>query len=203
MVQCQESLPIQIEINKSLEPKHFSLPVSPPDQHFAIPFRIYFEMVNCAISQISEAYKNRVELENAVEVFLTHSSSVKSELMRKVRRGELSLESAIPSDSKANNIREVFESEGIPIIDNEHEPLWEDVWASCVGANWNGSKARSIWDDFLVKIGSKSIRARSEFSEYIRALNSNAAFLVMALSGMRIGELLEYLPCMVLRIILK
>ncbi|MDN3682724.1 hypothetical protein QWZ04_20665 [Vibrio tapetis subsp. quintayensis] len=151
-------------------------------------------MVNCAISEISEAYKNRVELENAVEVFLTHSSSVKSELMRKVRRGELSLESAIPSDSKANSIREVFESEGIPIIDNEQEPLWEDVWASCVGANWNGSKARGIWEDFQVKIGSKSFRVRSEFSEYLRALNSNAAFLVMALSGMRIGELFGISP---------
>ncbi|WP_135382454.1 site-specific integrase [Vibrio tasmaniensis] len=194
LVQCQESLPIQIEINKSLEPKHFSLPVLPPDQHFAIPFRIYFEMVNCAISEISEAYKNRVELEKAVEVFLTHSSSVKSELMRKVRRGELSLESAIPHRDKANKISEVFDSKGIPIIDNEQEPLWEDVWVNCIGANWNGSKARGLWEDFQVKIGSKSIRVRSEFIEYLRALNSNAAFLVMALSGMRIGELFGISP---------
>ncbi|WP_259556226.1 hypothetical protein [Vibrio harveyi] len=57
LVQCQEQLPIQIEINKSLEPKHFSLPLAKPDQHFAIPFRIYFEMVNGAISEINEAYK--------------------------------------------------------------------------------------------------------------------------------------------------
>ncbi|MGR5543425.1 hypothetical protein ACPV5V_33210, partial [Vibrio campbellii] len=72
-----------------------------PDQHFAIPFRIYFEMLNCAIAEVSEAYKNRVELENAVEVFLTQSDDIKSELMRKVRRGELSLESAIVFSEKA------------------------------------------------------------------------------------------------------
>ncbi|HCG7359124.1 TPA: site-specific integrase [Vibrio parahaemolyticus] len=194
LVQCQEQLPIQIEINKSLEPKHFSLPLAKPDQHFAIPFRIYFEMVNGAISEINEAYKNRLELENAVEAFLTHSDSIKSEIMCKVRSGELSLESAIVYKNKAKKIYEVFDSKGIPIVDYHQEPLWENVWVSCTGANWNGSKARDIWSDFVVKIGSKSISNRSEFLDYIRNLHANAAFLVMALSGMRIGELYGMSP---------
>lgn len=194
LVQCQEPLPIQIEINKSLQPKHFNLALSPANQHFAIPFRIYFEMVNRAISEVNDVYKNRVKLENAVEAFLTHSGSIKSELMRKVRTGVLSLESAIVYKECARKISEVFDSNGIPIVDNEQEPLWEEVWESCVGANWNGSKARDIWGNFEVEIGSKSIRSRSEFIEYIRVINSNAAFLVMALSGMRIGELYGMSP---------
>lgn len=194
LVQCQEPLPIQIEINKSLEPKHFSLPMAKPDQHFAIPFRIYFEMVNCAISEINEAYKNRLELENAVEVFLTHSDSIKSEIMCKVRSGKLSLESAIVHKDKAKKIHEVFDSKKIPIVDYHQEPLWENVWVSCTGANWNGCKARDIWSDFVVKIGSKNISNRSEFLDYIRNLHTNAAFLVMALSGMRISELYGISP---------
>ncbi|OZT82203.1 hypothetical protein CIK04_28035, partial [Vibrio sp. 03_296] len=50
------------------------------------------------------------------------------------------------------------------------------------------------WSDFVVKIGSKSISNRSEFLDYIRNLHANAAFLVMALSGMRIGELYGISP---------
>ncbi len=138
--------------------------------------------------------KNRLELENAVEVFLTHSDSIKSEIMCKVRSGELSLESAIVYKNKAKKIYEVFDSKGIPIVDYHQEPLWENVWVSCTGANWNGSKARDIWSDFVVKIGSKSISNRSEFLDYIRNLHANAAFLVMALSGMRIGELYGMSP---------
>ncbi len=194
LVQCQDLLPIQIEINKSLKPQHFNLAQLQADQYFAIPFRIYFEMINCATSEVNEAYKNRVMLENAVEVYLTDADLIKSELMKKVRTGVLSLESAIVYKESVKRISEAFDSKGIPIVDNEQEPLWEDVWVSCIGANWNGSKARGVWDNFQVKIGSKSIRSRSEFIEYLRALNSNAAFLVMVLSGMRIGELFGISP---------
>ncbi|MGR5466979.1 hypothetical protein ACPV51_06905 [Vibrio astriarenae] len=194
LVQCQDALPIQIEINKPLQPKHFNLSDAKPDQHFAIPFRIYFEMLNCAIAEVSEAYKNRVELENAVEVFLTQSDDIKSELMRKVRRGELSLESAIVFSEKAEQISEAFDSRGISIVDHEQEQSWEDVWGSITGANWNGSKARDSWSDFHVDIGSKTFQSRSVFIDYIRDLSANAAFLVMALSGMRISELYGVSP---------
>ena len=194
LVQCQDLLPIQIEINKSLKPRHFNLAQLQADQYFVIPFRIYFEMINCATSEVNEAYENRVMLENAVEVYLTDADLIKSELMKKVRTGVLPLESAIVYKESVKRISEAFDSKGIPIVDNEQEPLWEDVWVSCIGANWNGSKARGVWDNFQVKIGSKSIRSRSEFIEYLRALNSNAAFLVMVLSGMRIGELFRISP---------
>ncbi|MGF1838031.1 hypothetical protein [Vibrio atlanticus] len=193
LVQCQEPLPIQNEINKSLEPKHFSLPVLPSDQHFAIPFRIYFEMVNCAISEISEAYKNRVELEESIETYLEHSERVKDDLTAKIRSGAIDLSTVIVDKSRVGGIERYFKSHGILLVDNQEDDRWGDTWQGCVSGSYNGNKS-AVWGEFSVKVGSRHFNMRSKFSEYIRNLQASAAFLVMALSGMRTSELYGLSP---------
>ncbi|MEZ9283403.1 hypothetical protein AB4453_17385 [Vibrio atlanticus] len=193
LVQCQGSLPIQIEINKSLEPKHFSLPVSPPDQHFAIPFRIYFKMMNCAISEISEAYKNRVKLEESIETYLEHSERVKDDLTAKIRSGAIDLSTVIADIPRVGAIENYFKSHGVLLVDNQEDERWIDTWLGCVSGGYNGSKS-AVWSEFSVKVGSLYFNQRSKFIEYIRNLQAYAAFLVMALSGMRTGELFGISP---------
>ncbi|MEZ8062429.1 MULTISPECIES: site-specific integrase [Vibrio] len=193
LVQCQEPLPIQIEINKSLEPKHFSLPSAEPDQHFAIPFRIYFEMVNCAISEISEAYKNRLDLEESIETYLEHSERIKDDLTAKVRSGAIDLSTVIADKSRVGVIERYFKSHGVLLVDNQEDDRWGDTWLGCVSGSYNGNKS-AVWNDFAVKVGSRYFNKRSIFIEYIRNLQASAAFLVMALSGMRISELYGLSP---------
>lgn len=193
LVQCQEPLPIQIEINKSLEPKHFSLPLAKPDQHFAIPFRIYFEMVNCAISEINEAYKNRLELEESIETYLEHSERVKDDLTAKVRSGAIDLSTVIADKSRVGAIERYFKSHRVLLVDNQEDDRWGDTWLGCVSGSYNGNKS-AVWNEFAVKVGSRHFNQRSIFIEYIRNLQASAAFLVMALSGMRISELYGLSP---------
>ncbi|EIV8505687.1 site-specific integrase [Vibrio parahaemolyticus] len=193
LVQCQEHLPIQIEINKSLQPKHFNLAESSSDQHFAIPFRIYFEMVNCAISEISEAYKNRVELEESIETYLEHSERVKNDLTAKVRSGTIDLSTVIADKSRVGAIERYFKSHGVLLVDNQEDDRWGDTWQGCVSGSYNGNKS-AVWSEFSVKVGSRYFNQRSMFIEYIRNLQASAAFLVMALSGMRISELYGLSP---------
>ncbi|RZP53888.1 site-specific integrase [Vibrio vulnificus] len=193
LVQCQEPLPIQIEINKSLEPKHFNLPLAKPDQHFAIPFRIYFEMVNCAISEINEAYKNRLELEESIETYLEHSERVKDDLTAKVRSGAIDLSTVIADKSRVGAIERYFKSHRVLLVDNQEDDRWGDTWLGCVSGSYNGNKS-AVWNEFAVKVGSRHFNQRSIFIEYIRNLQASAAFLVMALSGMRISELYGLSP---------
>lgn len=193
LVQCQEPLPIQIEINKSLEPKHFSLPVAKADQHFVIPFRIYFEMVNCAISEISEAYKNRVELEESIETYLEHSERVKDDLTAKIRSGAIDLSTVIVDKSRVGAVERYFKSHGVLLVDNQEDDRWGDTWQGCVSGSYNGNKS-AVWNEFSVKVGSRYFNQRSMFIEYIRNLQASAAFLVMALSGMRTSELYGLSP---------
>lgn len=193
LVQCQEPLPMQIEINKSLQPKHFNLAESSSDQHFAIPFRIYFEMVNSAISEISEAYKNRVELEESIETYLEHSERVKDDLTAKVRSGAIDLSTVIADKSRVGAIERYFKSHRVLLVDNQEDDRWGDTWLGCVSSSYNGNKS-AVWNEFAVKVGSRHFNQRSIFIEYIRNLQASAAFLVMALSGMRISELYGLSP---------
>ncbi|WP_305842871.1 hypothetical protein [Photobacterium leiognathi] len=193
LVQCQDTLPIQIEINKSLLPKHFNLVKSSSDQHFAIPFRIYFEMMNCAISEISEAYKNRVELEESIETYLEHSEQVKDDLTAKVRSGAIDLSTVIVDKSRVEAIERYFKHHGVLLVDNHEDDRWDGTWLGCVSGGYNGNNS-AVWSKFSVKVGSRYFNHRSIFIEYIRNLQASATFLVMALSGMRIGEVYGMSP---------
>ncbi|WP_135458716.1 site-specific integrase [Vibrio echinoideorum] len=193
LVQCQEPLPIQIEINKSLQPKHFNLALSPANQHFAIPFRIYFEMLNSAISGVNEAYKNRIQLEKSVEDYLAHSELVKAELMMKVRTGELALSTVIVDKNRTEIIESHFKTSGVLVVDNMQDASWEDVWSDCVFGSYQGNKS-VVWKEFSVIVGSRYFDQRSKFSDYIRDLQASSAFLAMALSGMRISEFYRMSP---------
>ena len=193
LVQCQELLPIQVEINKSLRPRHFNLPESKSDQHLAIPFRIYFEMVNCSISEISEAYKNRVELEESIETYLEHSERIKDDLTAKVRSEAIDLSTVLVDKSRVGAIERYFKSHGVLLVDNQEDERWGDTWLGCVSGGYNGGKS-AVWNEFSVKVGSRYFNQRSVFIEYIRNLQASAAFLVMALSGMRVGELYGLSP---------
>ncbi|MCF7497930.1 hypothetical protein L3V35_23345 [Vibrio sp. L5-1] len=193
LVQCQDPLPIQIEINKSLKAKHFNLTASTSDQHFAIPLRIYFEMLNRAISDVNDAYKNRIELEKSVEDLLTHSELVRDDLIAKVRSGSMALSSVIVDTSRVEVIERHFKSCGILLVDNQEDSNWEDTWLDCVSGSYNGHKSVA-WDDFSVKVGSRHFHQRSKFNRYFCDLQASAAFLVMALSGMRISELYGMSP---------
>ncbi|MFA0179280.1 site-specific integrase [Vibrio cyclitrophicus] len=194
LVQCQESLPIQIEINKSLEPKHFSLSVLPPDQHFVIPFRIYFEVVNDAISEISEVYKNRVELEESIETYLEHSERVRDDLTAKIRSGAFDLSTVIADKSRVGVVERYFKSHGVLLVDNQEDDRWDDTWQDCISGSYNGVKSVFFRNGFSVKVGSRHFNQRVMFNEYLRNLQASAAFLVMALSGMRISELYGISP---------
>ncbi|HDY7934651.1 TPA: site-specific integrase [Vibrio vulnificus] len=196
LVQCQDLLPFHMEINRKLHPKLFNLAVKIPDQHFAIPFRIYFEMLKSAIDSVSEAYKYRLELERAVDMYLAHSSQLIEELTRKVRFGEIALSSVIAyrGNEVADRVIRMFNSSGVQLVDYGSEPKWQALWDECAVTGFIGVKAWNIWGTLDLQVGEQAFLCRDEFAEYIRNLQANAAFLIMALSGMRISELYEISP---------
>ncbi|BBC40970.1 site-specific integrase [Photobacterium damselae subsp. piscicida] len=194
LVQCQDLLPFYMEINRKLHPKLFNLAVKKPDQYFAIPFRIYFEMLRSAIDSVSEAYKYRMELEDAVETYLYRSEMIKDELCHKVRMGKLAISSVLTNGCSAENVVETYRAKNVDLIDYGKNENWLDVWESCSSTSLNGSKAGKDKYGLSLKIGKKTFSRRLAFSEYIRNIQAHATFLVMALSGMRISELYEISP---------
>ncbi len=194
MVQVQDHLPIDIEINRSLKPAHFNVVARQPDQHLAIPFRIYFSLLRDAIADIEEAYEERLGLEKAVSQYIYHSKLVSDECIRRVRYGEVSLNKIFVSDDSVKKVEAAFSESVIPIVDHGESTQWLSVWDGCEVSNLNGTKAGVLWNQFEVKVGQRVFNSRSSFAEYIRNLNSKAAFVSMALSAMRVGELYALSP---------
>ncbi|MDD1828376.1 hypothetical protein LRP52_40055 [Photobacterium sp. ZSDE20] len=194
MVQIQDHLPIDIEINRSLKPAHFNVAARQSDQYLVIPFRIYCSLLRDAIADIEEAYDERLALEKAVSQYIYHSKLVSDECARRVRHGELELESVIVSDETVKRLSDAFREHNVPIVDNGNNSQWLSVWSSCEVTNIQGIQAGDIWHRFRVKVGKRLFNSRSDFSEYIRNLNAKASFLSMAVSAMRIGELYQLSP---------
>jgi hypothetical protein len=194
LVQCQDMLPFHMEINRKLHPKNFNLSTKQAEQHFAIPFRIYFEMLKSAIDNVCEAYKHRIELERAVESYLHSSAMIRDELCLKIRMGELNVSSVLTNNSSAEAVIETFKIHNIDLVDYGKNENWFDIWELCSATSLNGGKVGKEKYGLNLIIGEKTFYNRSEFSEYIRNLQSYATFLAMALSGMRISELYEISP---------
>ncbi len=194
LVQCQDILPFHMEINKKLHPRYFHSSVIPTDQHFSIPFRIYFEMLKSAIDNVCEAYKHRIELESAVESYLHSSAMIRDELCLKIRMGELNVSSVLANKSSAEAVIKAFKIHNIDLVDYGKDENWFDIWELCSSASLNGSKVGKEKYGINLKIGEKTFYSRAVFSEYLRNMQANAAFLMMALSGMRISELYEVSP---------
>ena len=196
LVQCQDLLPFHMEINRKLHPKLFNLAVKKADQHFAIPFRIYFEMLKSSTDSIAEAYIYRLDLQKAVEEYLSHSEKVNLAICERIRNGRLNIKTVFGYNSEVttNKIINKFKELNIPIVDNGYDSLWIDIWHSIRPTGLVGTVVNDVWKEFNVQVGSKTFRSRMEFSEYIRELQAKSTFLVMALSGMRISELYEMSP---------
>ncbi|ROQ74301.1 site-specific integrase [Vibrio crassostreae] len=194
MVQVQDHLPIDIEINRILKPSHFSKVSQQTDQYLTIPYKIYFDLLRDAISDIEEVFDDRKSLEEAVRKYILHSKLVNEECARRVRYGELELESVILSDEIIKKLSDAFCEHNVPIVDNGKNYQWLSVWSSCEVTSIHGAQTGEVWSSFEVKVGKRLFTSRADFAEYIRNLNSKAAFLAMALSAMRIGELFELSP---------
>jgi hypothetical protein len=199
IVQCQDVLPINIEIKRNLQPKDFNLQDLRIDPHFAIPHRIYFKMLNSAMDNVNEAHTNRIELEKAVEKFLSHSEEVKEKLFERVRKGEVPLKSILaspknqsPIEDIINEVIKVFKKSGVSIVDFGKDDRWNSTWDSC-DRNYLNITASGI-GDFHIKVGTKKYKNRDEFLSYIRNLQADSAFLCMSLSGMRISEMFGVSP---------
>jgi len=201
IVQCQDALPIHIDINRSLKPTHFNLAQATADQHLAIPYRIYFSVLNHAISNIKEAYKNRIALEAATEEYLAHSEDIKNHIFARLRNGEIEAKTAISGYtgwdwvSIVDGINDVFKNNDVPFVDYEKDERWEDVWSLCKGNDLNISAVnKELRDGFNATVGDQKFTGRDDLQQYIRDLQADATFVCMALSGMRISELFGLSP---------
>jgi len=201
IVQCEDALPISFEIRRNLKPKHFNLKNISINQHMVIPHRIYFKMLNSAIDNIKEAYKNRIELESAVDRFLSHSKEVREKLFERVRSGDASLKTILvigspdqSMESIVENVLKVFKERGVNLVDFGEDNRWEATWDSCENIFLNITSSGSKCRRFNLTVCGRKIRNRNEFLDYIRCLQADAAFLCMALSGMRISELYGVSP---------
>ncbi|MFS1901566.1 hypothetical protein BCU43_009110 [Vibrio lentus] len=192
LVQASAHISIAIPIHEKLKPETFNKVVTESEQYPVIPHRQFLEMVNTSSDEMQNAFKHIEALSEATECYLAETDSIKADIIHRLRTGTLSLTTCLAPSYKdmALNIQKSFLEAGIAIVDNEKNS--NDKWLSV----WNGYKIQYSFDcvkkhypEFKVVIGSRIIKGRSQFNDYLRELQGHCCFLCCSLSGMRIGEL--------------
>ncbi|CAK3521922.1 Integrase [Vibrio crassostreae] len=183
---AQEVLPFCVNYTQ-LTRKLLKLDELKHEQHCVIPPRIYFAALNDFSADIEAAYANRDEIEKAVEYMVTCEQKALKESIYKIRHGEafsvhLSLKSNV-------EFFEALEAKGVEIADGGTDKRWMAIYKKMQPTLGIGNRL----DDFQVKIGETKYNW-ADLRRYLRDLNCKAAWLCMALSGMRRDELYRMHP---------
>lgn len=186
MFNVQEVLPFSINYIQ-LTHKLLKLGESKCEQYCVIPPRIYFAALNDFSADIEAAYADRDEIEEAVEHMVISEQKALKRSIYKIRHGEVfSVHLSLKSNVK---FFEALEEKGVKIADWGTDKRWMAIYKKTQPTIWIGNQL----GDFQVKIGETKYNW-ADFRRYLRDLNCKAAWLCMALSGMRRDELYRMHP---------
>lgn len=187
MFSAQEVLPFCVNYTQ-LTRKLLRLDELKHEQHCVIPPRIYFAALNDFSTDIEAAYANRDEIEKAVEHMVTCEQKALKESIYNIRHGEAF---RVHLSYSRSNIEffEALKAKGIEIADRETDKRWMVIYKKMQPPLVIGNRL----DDFQVKIGNTKYNW-ADLRLYLRDLNCKAAWLCMALSGMRADELYRMHP---------
>lgn len=167
----------------------FNIKLAEIEQYCVIPPRLYFATLNEFNEIITAAYAARDEIKRAVEEMLEFEQQEKESVICNIRNGG-SLKSQLSVSKSFRDFCDALDAAVVSVADNEEDERWMTIFKErrptlfiCNGRT----------NKFQVVVGGKNYNW-VDFRSYISALTSQAAFLCMALSGMRVDELWRMHP---------
>ncbi len=181
-------LPYQVNFPR-LNHKMFNVRPDEAEAKLVIPPRIYFKALKEYSDEITAAYGLRDEIENATEKMLSsYELELKNHLLRIRNGASYSPRSGYVKQWKL--FTQALDNEGVALVDKGKDPRWMKIYTSLeikldIG-KWLSSH-------FKVSIAGTSY-GWAAFKRYLTILNAKAAWLCLALSGMRVDELYMISP---------
>ncbi|EHR5321334.1 integrase [Vibrio parahaemolyticus] len=180
-------LPYKVNFPR-LTHKMFNVRADEAEGKLVIPPRIYFKALKEYSDEIAGVYGLRDEIENATEKMLSlYELKLENKLLR-IRNGA----SYSPRSSYVKQWRlftQALDNEGVALVDKGKDPRWMKIFTSL----HIRVDIRNLSTHFKVRIGGASY-GWTAFKRYLSSLNAKAAWLCLALSGMRVDELYMISP---------
>lgn len=187
---CSAKGVLPFNVNYSLlTHKTFDFKADEGEQYCAIPPRLYFESLNKFSAIIKSTYAVRDEIEQAVKQMILFEKQSVKEAIYKIRHGG-GIKNQRSLLKSFNNFVEALGAAGVAIADREEDDRWMKIFNECQATVIIQTRRLN---KFKVTIAGKTY-GWTDFRNYIRELNNQAAWLCMALSGMRVDELWRVHP---------
>lgn len=186
--QCYEFLPYALAVEKAVTHKDLAVQKADNQQTAVIPLRIYFSALDRFSRNIDDWYKYREELRRAFSTLVDWEQTQKAERIHRLRCGELAWPSVFLTSKSFERKRQQFlaalEREGIDLVDHGQSDQWL-VLCEQYAPTVKTGHFKGVPD--LVVAG-KSY-GRNELKNLLQSIHTQACYLILALSGMRCGEL--------------
>lgn len=181
-------LPFKVNFT-SLNHKMFKARPNDVEGKLVIPPRLYFSALTMYSKDIVNAYGLRDEIEQAVEQMISsHVDGVKKRI-RRIRNGASYTPRGGYKKSWTRFLHALNQA-GVALIDKGDDPRWMQIFTSLKTKIKVNS---AVYDNFKIKIGDTTY-SWSGLNRYLVSLNAKAAWLCLALSGMRVDELHKTSP---------
>lgn len=181
-------LPFKVNFTQ-LNHKMFNFSSEEPEGKLVIPPRIYFDALIGYSDEIAKAYKFRDEIEEGVQRMISLYDYEFKRKIISIRNGS--------SYSPTKSYKKTWEcfinalyDEGIPLVDKGENLRWMQTFKAL---QTRIEIKKNRLENFKVRIGN-TYYGWSDFRRYLSNLHAKAAWLCLALSGMRVDELYRISP---------
>lgn len=177
-------LPFQWGVKEKITLKKLGLTIEKQDQTLVIPSRIYMGLLEYCSKEINRYYKDRDEINMAIEDMFKWKDLYRSYIKRELSANKKSVYKKV---FNFDTVSSYFKANGLSVYDVEHE-RWNDVWSKSkpvyrISDGWRNK------NKFHTKVGCLTFNNVAELKKFITNIDAICKWLCLALSGMRTDEL--------------